>query len=33
LKQKNERLEQQVKLKDIVYQMRLEAEQEGDKKK
>jgi transposase len=33
LKQKNGRLEQQLKLKDIVYQMRLEAEQEGDKKK
>ena len=33
LKQKNERLEQQVKFKDIVYQMRLETEQEEDKKK
>jgi len=33
LKQKNERLEQQLKLKDIVYQMRLKAEQEGAKKK
>jgi DNA-binding XRE family transcriptional regulator len=33
LKQKNELLEKQLKLKDIVYQMRLKAEQEGAKKK
>lgn len=33
LKQQNELLEKQLKLKDIVYQMRLKAEQEGAKKK
>lgn len=33
LQQKNERLEQQLKLKDRVYQMRLKEEQEGAKKK
>jgi transposase len=33
LQQKNERLEKQLKLKDIVYQLRLKAEQEGAKKK
>jgi transposase len=33
LQQKNELLEKQLKLKDIVYQMRLKAEQEGAKKK
>lgn len=33
LQQKNERLEKQLKLKDIVYQMRLQAEGEGAKKK
>jgi transposase len=33
LQQKNELLEKQLKLKDIVYQMRLKAEQEGVKKK
>ena len=33
LQQKNELLEKQLKLKDIVYQMRLKAEGEGAKKK
>ncbi len=33
LKQHNELLEKQLKLKDIVYQMRLKAEGEGSKKK
>jgi len=33
LKQQNELLEKQLKLKDLVYQMRLKAEQEGAKKK
>jgi len=33
LKQQNELLEKQLKLKDIVYQMRLKAEREGAKKK
>lgn len=33
LKQQNELLEKQLKLKDIVYQMRLKAEGEGAKKK
>ncbi len=33
LKQQNELLEQQLKLKDIVYQMQLKAEGEGAKKK
>jgi len=33
LQQRNELLEKQLKLKDIVYQMRLKAEQEGAKKK
>ena len=33
LQQKNECLEKQLKLKDIVYQMRLKAEGEGAKKK
>jgi len=33
LQQKNELLVKQLKLKDIVYQMRLKAEQEGAKKK
>ena len=33
LQQQNELLEQQLKLKDMVYQMRLKAEGEGSKKK
>ena len=33
LKQQNALLEKQLKLKDLVYQMRLKAEQEGAKKK
>jgi len=33
LQQKNELLEKQLKLKDLVYQLRLKAEQEGAKKK
>jgi len=33
LQQKNELLEKQLKLKDMAYQMRLEAKQEGAKKK
>ena len=33
LKQQNELLEKQLKLKDLVYQMRLKAEGEGAKKK
>jgi DNA-binding XRE family transcriptional regulator len=33
LQQKNELLEKQLKLKDIVYQMRLQEKQEGAKKK
>jgi DNA-binding XRE family transcriptional regulator len=33
LKQKNELLEKQLKLKDLVHQIQLKAEQEGAKKK
>jgi DNA-binding XRE family transcriptional regulator len=33
LQQKNELLEKQLKLKDMVYQMRLQEKQEGAKKK
>jgi hypothetical protein len=33
LQQKNELLEKQLKLKDIVYQIRLQEKQEGAKKK
>jgi DNA-binding XRE family transcriptional regulator len=33
LQQKNELLEKQLKLKDVIYQLRLKEEQEGAKKK